>query len=84
MINDLSEEILTEETIKQRLVEAVEANANAGIGDDEDERGGKTKPKKDECDRQPLYLVPFYEDLKDIQHVIRHPLFDFFSMHVVT
>ena len=46
MINDLSEEILTEETIKQRLVEAVEENVNAGIGDDEEERGGKTKPKK--------------------------------------
>jgi DNA topoisomerase-6 subunit B len=84
MINDLSEGILTEDTIKQRLVEAVEANANAGIGNDEDELGGKTKPEKDECDRQQLYLVPLYEDLKDMQHVIRHPLFDFFPMHIVS
>ena len=84
MINDLSEGILTEDTIKQRLVEAVEANASAGIGDDEDELGGKTKPEKDECDRQPLYLVPLYEDLKDMQLVIRHSLFDFFPMHIVT
>ncbi len=82
MMNDISNGIFTEDTIKQRLMEAVEANANAGIGDDEDELGGKTKPKEDKCDRQPLYLVPLYEELKDIKHVIRHPLFDFFPMHI--
>lgn len=84
MMSDLTEGILTEDTIKRRLMEAVEANANAGIGDDEVEVGGKSKPKKDESDRQPLYLVPLYEEAKGIQHVIRHPLFDFFPLHMVT
>ena len=84
IMSDLTEGILTEDTIKRRLTEAVEANANAGIGDDEDEIGGKSKPKKDESDRQPLYLVPLYEEAKGIRHVIRHPLFDFFPLHMVT
>ena len=86
IMNDLTEGILSEDTIKQRLMEAVEANANAGIGDDEVETsgGGKSKVKKDESDRQPLYLVPIYDEAKDIRKVIRHPLFDFFPMHIVT
>ena len=86
IMNDLKEGILTEDTIKQRLMAAVEANANAGIGDDEVETtgGGKSKVKKDESDRQPLYLVPIYEEAKDILKVIRHPLFEFFPMHIVT
>ena len=75
-----------EDTIKQRLMEAVEANANVGIDDDEVETtgGGKSKVKKDESDRQPLYFVPIYDEAKGIQKVIRHPLFNFFPMHMVT
>ncbi|KAL9187886.1 hypothetical protein ACHAXT_006264 [Thalassiosira profunda] len=73
---------LSEDAISRRLKEAVEANANAGIGDDEGDAGGNSKSKKDDTDRQPLYLVPLYDDPKEAQCVIRHPLFDFFPMNV--
>jgi len=82
IMNDLSEGNLTVNTFKQHLMEAVEVKANAGIGDNEDEAGGKSKSKKDDSDRQSLYLVPLYDEPKDAQHVIQHPLFDFFPMNV--
>ena len=80
IMNDLSLGKITEDTIKQHLTEAVEVNAIAGIGDNEDENGGKSKSNKDESDRESLFLVPLYEEAKDCRHVIRHPLFDFFPI----
>ena len=82
ILKDLSEGNLTENTFKEHLMEAVEANATAGLGDDEDELGGKRKSKEDDDERQPLYLVPIYDEPKDHSNVIRHPLFDFFPMNV--
>mmetsp|Transcript_13732 Transcript_13732/g.27858 ORF Transcript_13732/g.27858 Transcript_13732/m.27858 type:complete len:344 (-) Transcript_13732:199-1230(-) len=79
---------LTEDTIKEHLVEAVEENVNAGIGFDENEevfgKGGKSKSKKggEDDDRQAVYLVPIYDDPKTAGNVvIRHPLFDFFPLN---
>lgn len=80
IMTDLSLGKITEDTIKQHLTEAVEVNAIAGIGDNEDENGGKSKSNKDESDRESLFLVPLYEEAKDCRHVIRHPLFDFFPI----
>lgn len=80
IMNDLSTGKLSEDAIKQHLTEAVEINAIAGIGDKEDENGGKSKSNKDESEREPLFLVPLYEEAKDSRHVIRHPLFDFYPI----
>ena len=82
IMNNLSKGKLTEDTIKQHLLEAVEVTANAGIGDNEEADGGKSKSKKDDSDRESLYLVPLYDQPKGIQHVIQHPMFDFFPMNV--
>lgn len=82
IINSLSKGELTEDTIKKHLIEAVEVNATAGLGDNEDESGGNPKSKNDDDERQPLYLVPIYDDPSKTQHVIQHPLFDFFPMNV--
>jgi len=84
IMNNISKGKLTVDTIKERLIEAVEVTANAAIGDNEDEDGGKSKSKNDDSERQPLYMVPIYDDPKKIQHVIQHPLFDFFPMNVTT
>ncbi len=81
ILDGLSSGNLTENTIKEHLTEAVEANANAVLGDNEDEAGGKSKSKQDD-DAQALYLVPIYEEAKDVKNVIQHPLFDFFPMNM--
>ena len=92
ILNQISEGVITEETIKQSLVEAVEVNVNAGAGCDEDEEGtdkgskSRSMSKKGGVERgsdgrQQLYLVPIYDDPKDVYSVIRHPLFDFHPMN---
>ena len=82
IITDLTEGSLTEDTIKQNLTEAVELTAN--MGNDGGDMGGNSKLGKDEDDRQALYLVPIYDEPKDIKHVIRHPLFDFFPTNMIS
>eukprot|EP01082_Thalassiosira_pseudonana_P013595 g12148.t1 g12148 contig6:1316318-1318642(-) len=76
---------ITVDTFKQQLTEAVEENAHAGLGNDENEDGGKggtAKAKKasGDDDRQSLFLVPIYEGPNDARSIIRHPLFDFYPM----
>ena len=83
-MNSLANGKLTEQSIKQHLTEAVDANVNAAIGVDEDETGGKSKSKKDDSDKQQLYLVPLYDDPNKLQKVIQHPLFDFFPMNMTS
>ena len=81
---------ITEDTIKHHLLEAVEVNLNAGIGFDENEealgKGSKAKLKqgRDDDDKQPLYIVPIYDELKDVHSIIRHPLFDFHPMKMTS
>jgi len=82
VITDLTEGSLTVDTIKQNLMEAVELTAN--MGDDGGEMGGNSKLGKDEDDRQALYLVPIYDEPKDIKHVIRHQLFDFYPTNMIS
>ena len=84
IMNSLANGKLTEQSIKQHLTEAVDANVNAAIGVDEDETGGKSKSKKDDSDKQQLYLVPLYDDPNKLQKVIQHPLFDFFPMNMTS
>mmetsp|Transcript_38754 Transcript_38754/g.69858 ORF Transcript_38754/g.69858 Transcript_38754/m.69858 type:complete len:706 (-) Transcript_38754:102-2219(-) len=84
IMDNLSKGDLTADTIKERLTEAVLVTVNEGMGDSEDEKGGKSKSKKDDSDRQSLYLVPLYDKPNDIQNVIQHPLFDFFPMNVTS
>ncbi|KAL7471547.1 hypothetical protein ACHAXS_011841 [Conticribra weissflogii] len=79
---------LTEDTIKDHLMEAVEENVNAGFGFDENEerfgKSGKSGSKKggDDDDRQAVYLVPIYDDPQTAGKVIiRHPLFDFHPLN---
>jgi len=80
IMNDVAEGNLTVDTVKHLLIEAVDANLAAGM-DEEDEAGGKSSSKNDD-DRQSLYLVPTYDEPEKLQHVIQHPLFDFFPMNV--
>ena len=80
IMNDISMGKLTEDTIKQHLTEAVEVNALAGIGEKDDENGGKSKTNKDDSEREPLFLVPLYEEANVCRHIIRHPMFDFFPI----
>mmetsp|Transcript_26030 Transcript_26030/g.55382 ORF Transcript_26030/g.55382 Transcript_26030/m.55382 type:complete len:708 (+) Transcript_26030:220-2343(+) len=82
IMNNISKGNLTEDMIKQHLIEAVEETANAGIGDNEDEDGGKSKSKSVDDERQSVYLVPIYDKPNDVQHAIQHPLFDFFPINV--
>ena len=85
IINDLTEGNLTEDTIKHRLLQAVETATDVtGMGDNEHGAGdGKTaNSSKDDDERQPLYLVPLYDEPKDIKQVIQHPLFDFFPINM--
>lgn len=82
IMNNIAEGNLTVDVFKQNLTEAVEASAEIGMDDNEDDAGGKSKSKKDDTDRQALYLVPLYEEPKDFGQVIRHPLFDFFPMNM--
>merc|ERR1712037_560611 len=81
IINRLAQGNLTEDTIKQRLTEAVEANTDERTGDQGGKEGGGSKSKNDDTDDQPLYLVPIYDKPNDMMRVIRHPLFDFFPMN---
>ncbi|KAL7484133.1 hypothetical protein ACHAW6_009786 [Cyclotella cf. meneghiniana] len=86
ILESISNGHITEDSITQHLVEAVEENANAGLDDEDGENasGGKlSKSKKasDDRDRQALYLVPIYDSSEDAQNVVRHPLFDFFPMN---
>ena len=81
IIASLEDGELTENSIKRHLTDAVDINIDAGLGGDEEANGGKSKSKEDDDDRQPLYLVPIYDE-PDMKNVIRHPLFDFFPMNV--
>jgi hypothetical protein len=77
---------ITEESIKEHLTEAVEENIYAGLDDDDvngtksSGRSAKNKSSGDNAGRL-LYLVPIEDSPKDVQNVIRHPLFDFFPMN---
>ena len=82
IITDLTEGSLTVDTIKQNLLEAVELTAN--MGDVGGEMGANSKSGKDDDDRQELYLVPIYDEPKDIKHVIQHPLFSFFPTNMIS
>lgn len=86
ILDSISNGQITEDSIKQHLVEAVEENAYAGQDDDDGEiasggKASKSKKASNDTDRQALYLVPIYDSSKDVLNVIRHPLFDFFPMN---
>ena len=82
LVDRLTRGSLTEDTIKQKLTEAVEANLDERTGDYIGEEGARAKQKKDDIEGQPLYLVPIYDKPIDFLPVIQHPLFDFYPMNI--
>ena len=85
VLDRMSNGEISEQIFKERLEEAVEINADVVFGVDgnnEGTRSGGSKSKKDDDDdRQPLCLVPVYDDGKSCSNVIRHPLFDFYPIN---
>lgn len=88
ILSRMSKGEISEKILKQRLEEAVEINADAVFGVDGNDngdtrKGGSASKKDDNDDRQPLCLVPIYDEPKHpMSNVIRHSLFDFYPINV--
>ena len=87
ILNRMSKGELSEEVFGKHLKEAVEINADAVFGDSNDNggtsKGGSKSKKEDSDDRQPLFLVPIYDEPTSGSTVIRHPLFDFYPTNFI-
>lgn len=87
ILNRMSNGEISEEVFKLRLEEAVETNADAIFDDDGNDNGDRhkvgSKSKKEDSDnRQPLCLVPIYDE-PTRNNMICHPLFDFYPINFI-
>eukprot|EP00984_Skeletonema_dohrnii_P000714 scaffold212_cov108-Skeletonema_dohrnii-CCMP3373.AAC.11 len=87
ILDRMSKGEISEQILKQSLQEAVEINADAVFGVDGNDngdtrKGGSTSKKDDNDDKQPLCLVPIYDEPTPGSNVIRHPLFDFYPINI--
>ena len=87
ILDRMSNGEISEKILKQSLEEAVEINADAVFGVDGNDngdtrKGGSASKKDDNDDRQPLCLVPIYDEPTLASNVIRHPLFDFYPINI--
>eukprot|EP00986_Skeletonema_menzelii_P006858 scaffold2611_cov133-Skeletonema_menzelii.AAC.3 len=87
ILSSMSKGEISEMILKQRLEEAVEINADVVFGVDGNDngdtrKGGSASKKDDNDDKQPLCLVPLYDEPNPGSSLIRHPLFDFYPINI--